>query len=841
MTISKKQKQKALERGISTRTHLPLITWDGNMGRGSMAKTSTFALLSEHEGEQSGLYMATAASLRYKAASSKGHANGNKRRNGPAEGSVFALLSEYSAGLSKMYKSRAASLRQYRGSVPERQAGSQANGNGRHRASAKTSAFALLSDDEGRQSAFYRAIASALREHKIQKDAGRQAGTQILEPEKTEDKKIPADYKDGNGSGQDAAEQAAGTTPMPTAYDRRDEPAPPAGAAIIGTKEPPGDYKESGQQAVGQAGPAITEEPISIGYEPEEDSYQQDAAFIGPEARPAGYEEDDLGADMQIAIEDEASPPPANYIDRQIIPAPGKTRRREAPYSEKRQERTEDDDYDSRPWEEGEEDDYVLNDMKSDGVRTYLRQIGRTPLLTPDEERKLAMEIEAAASEEAKTAKRNELAVPNLRLVVSVAKRYQGQGLHLLDLIQEGNIGLMKATEKFDYTKGFKFSSYATWWIRQAITKGIADKGRTIRIPAHKRELMRKIYKAIDGHKEAYETLPSEDEIYNALVSQDPELGKSKHLRKNVRKTLKIMLSPDTRSYDRNAEDDDDERPLETFLSDTKTPPQEEVMNMEFLKSKLIATLDKLTSREKHVMVLRYGLWEKEYKVNKPHTLKEAGEIIGLTRERIRQIQFRVIDRLRAILPKMLSEEELEACHRHYGFWGRDTGRPVAEAGQTGAHAIDLLRHSLPEKEAERPAAEDDEAQVRIIDLRDPDHAAGRDASEHSLDGREATESDAGRKPAANYLERHKPPAEKLIAGLRRLPEEQEEILRYRYGLWHLKKGSKYPGLTAEQTARMLDLSTENIRQIEKEALEGLEVHYEGGDLKELHELLGID
>ncbi|MBI2675557.1 MAG: sigma-70 family RNA polymerase sigma factor [Candidatus Aenigmarchaeota archaeon] len=756
-----------------------------------------------------------------------------KRRNTAAT-STYTLLSEHEGELSESYTAIAASVRRYKAANSNRKADTLTNGNIRRRGSADASTFDLLSEHEGKQSAFYRAIASSLKEHGIQKDAKRQAGVQTAEPGAAGDKGIPVDYKDSTGPGQATAEHAAATESLPAGYGERDDSAPPAGTAIIGTEVPPEYYKESGagQQAAGQAGPARDTEPIPASYEPEEDLGQQDVTFIGPEARPAGYDTEDdadLETDLQIPLREHATPSAADkYIGIPITPTSRRIRSREAPYSRPLEEREEDET----------DDDYVLSDMKSDGVRTYLQQIGRTPLLSPEEEKRLAMEIEADGTPEGKKSKKDKLANANLRLVVSIAKRYQGYGLQLLDLIQEGNMGLMKAVDKFDYTKGYKFSTYATWWIRQALSRAVADTGRTIRIPTHVHELMRRIRIAIDGHVAAYGAPPSEDEIASALKSKYPELAKSETLNDNIKQALEIMQHP-TSSYDNIAEASDKEEPLEIFLQDKRIIPVEDMMEKQFLDENLMEAIERLTPREKKILVLRYGIDEKEYKVRRTHTLTEVAGKFDLSKERIRQIQIKAEKKLKVFLSRDLSRKDLEFLGCHYGFWDKEEEIPIEETSQTGARVIDLQdrgQHAAGDVVRQQPTTEISSNFKQVWGrYKDGEIARTQPPAE-----RESIEHDASRKSSGKYFNRQKSPSERLIGGLRKLPEEQEEILRYRYGLWHLKTGSKHPGLTVEQTARMVDLSVEDIIRIEKEALEGLESHYQG-DLGELHELLRLD
>ncbi|USS87394.1 RNA polymerase sigma factor RpoD [Fructilactobacillus hinvesii] len=260
----------------------------------------------------------------------------------------------------------------------------------------------------------------------------------------------------------------------------------------------------------------------------------------------------------------------------------------------------------------------------NDPVRMYLKEIGRVPLLTADEEVQLALRIEEG-DEEAK----QELAEANLRLVVSIAKRYVGRGMQFLDLIQEGNMGLMKAVEKFDYRKGFKFSTYATWWIRQAITRAIADQARTIRIPVH---MVETINKLIRVQRQLLQDLGREPLPMEIGAEMDMPTSK-------VRNILKISQEPVSLETPIGEEDDSH---LGDFIEDKEATSPEDHASYELLKEQLEGVLDTLTDREENVLRLRFGLDD-----GRTRTLEEVGKVFGVTRERIRQIEAKALRKLR--------------------------------------------------------------------------------------------------------------------------------------------------------------------------------------------------
>jgi len=260
-----------------------------------------------------------------------------------------------------------------------------------------------------------------------------------------------------------------------------------------------------------------------------------------------------------------------------------------------------------------------------DLVKTYLQEIGKVPLLTREEEVELAKRIEQG-DERA----REKMALANLRLVVSIAKRYKGLGLPLLDLIQEGNIGLMKAVEKFDWTKGYKFSTYATWWIRQAISRSLADKSRTIRIPAHIIEAIRKLYKLEEEHVQEHGVPPSLEELAEKL---DLPLGEIERVKK---------ASQYTSSLERPVGEDGDA--LEDFISNDEAPSPVREAFTALQKEELFQALSRLEYRERRILELRYGLYD-----NRTRTLEDVGKEFNISRERVRQIEKEALEKLRAM------------------------------------------------------------------------------------------------------------------------------------------------------------------------------------------------
>ncbi len=279
--------------------------------------------------------------------------------------------------------------------------------------------------------------------------------------------------------------------------------------------------------------------------------------------------------------------------------------------------------------EDGEElmteDQTYLDDIADDSVRLYLREIGKIPLLNAEEELELAKRV-AAGDKDAK----DKMAEANMRLVVSIAKRYVGRGLDLLDLIQEGNTGLLRAVEKFDHAKGFKFSTYATWWIRQAITRAIADQARTIRIPVHMVETINKLLRTQRRLTQELNREPSNEEIAAAM---DIEVDKVEHIMK---------IKQDISSLDASIRDDEEESVLADFIEDEDTISPEESATNQLLKEQVKGMLGALTEREQKILKLRFGLED-----GKQHTLEEVGQEFSVTRERIRQIEAKALAKLR--------------------------------------------------------------------------------------------------------------------------------------------------------------------------------------------------
>ena len=279
--------------------------------------------------------------------------------------------------------------------------------------------------------------------------------------------------------------------------------------------------------------------------------------------------------------------------------------------------------------EEGEEavveDNAYFDDIADDSVRLYLREIGKIPLLTAEEELALAHKV-VAGDKRAK----DKMAEANMRLVVSIAKRYSGRGLDFLDLIQEGNTGLLRAVEKFDPDKGFKFSTYATWWIRQAITRAIADQARTIRIPVHMVETINKLLRTQRRLTQELNREPTNEEIAAAM-----EIGVDK-----VEHIMKIKQ--DISSLDASVRDDEEDSVLGDFIEDEEAVSPEESATGQLLKEQVKQILGTLTEREQKILKLRFGLED-----GKSHTLEEVGQEFSVTRERIRQIEAKALAKLR--------------------------------------------------------------------------------------------------------------------------------------------------------------------------------------------------
>jgi len=270
-------------------------------------------------------------------------------------------------------------------------------------------------------------------------------------------------------------------------------------------------------------------------------------------------------------------------------------------------------------------DDYVAIE---DPIKMYLKEIGKIPLLSVDEEMNLAKKI-CAPDENVRIEARKKMAESNLRLVVSIAKRYMGRGMQLLDLIQEGNLGLLRAVEKFDYQKGFKFSTYATWWIRQAITRSIADQARTIRIPVHMVETINRLIKV---QRKLVQELGREPKPIEVAKVMGIPVAK-------VREIMSFALEPV--SMETPIGDEDDSH-LGDFLQDANAKvPVNFAMDV-LLHDQLMEVIKSLTEREQKVILLRFGLED-----GKPRTLEEVGKVFGITRERIRQIEAKALRKLR--------------------------------------------------------------------------------------------------------------------------------------------------------------------------------------------------
>jgi RNA polymerase primary sigma factor len=271
------------------------------------------------------------------------------------------------------------------------------------------------------------------------------------------------------------------------------------------------------------------------------------------------------------------------------------------------------------------DDTSYLDDIADDSVRLYLREIGKIPLLTAEEELALAQRV-VKGDKRAK----DQMAEANMRLVVSIAKRYVGRGLDLLDLIQEGNTGLLRAVEKFDPDRGFKFSTYATWWIRQAITRAIADQARTIRIPVHMVETINKLLRTQRRLTQELNREPTNEEIAAAM---EMEVDKVEHIMK---------IKQDISSLDASVRDDEEDSVLGDFIEDEDQKTPSESASEQLLKEQVKKILGTLTEREQKILKLRFGLED-----GKSHTLEEVGQEFSVTRERIRQIEAKALAKLR--------------------------------------------------------------------------------------------------------------------------------------------------------------------------------------------------
>ena len=293
-----------------------------------------------------------------------------------------------------------------------------------------------------------------------------------------------------------------------------------------------------------------------------------------------------------------------------------------------------DEEPDAEELEEDEAEDVDLlsqeqyfDDASDDSVRLYLREIGKIPLLTAEEELALAQRVVAGE----KRAK-DKMAEANMRLVVSIAKRYSGRGLDFLDLIQEGNTGLLRAVEKFDPDKGFKFSTYATWWIRQAITRAIADQARTIRIPVHMVETINKLLRTQRRMTQELNREPSIEELAKEL-EMEPE---------KVEYVMKIKQDITSLDAGVGRDGDDEDSVLKDFIEDEDSATPEESASSQLLKEQVQAVLSTLSDREQKIIKMRFGLEN-----GKSHTLEEVGQEFAVTRERIRQIEAKALAKLR--------------------------------------------------------------------------------------------------------------------------------------------------------------------------------------------------
>ena len=287
--------------------------------------------------------------------------------------------------------------------------------------------------------------------------------------------------------------------------------------------------------------------------------------------------------------------------------------------------------------EEGEEDFSIdlesatYDEVADDSVKLYLREIGKIPLLTAEEEYELAQKIINGTEKEKKKAK-DKMAESNMRLVVSIAKRYSGRGLDFLDLIQEGNTGLLRAVEKFDPDKGFKFSTYATWWIRQAITRAIADQARTIRIPVHMVETINKVLRTQRRLTQELNREPSTEEIAKAM-GMEPE---------KIEYVMKIKQDIASLDASVGRDGDDDDSSLGDFIEDEDRISPEDSAATQLLKEQIASILSTLSDREQKIIKMRFGIGG-----GKSHTLEEVGAEFSVTRERIRQIEAKALAKLR--------------------------------------------------------------------------------------------------------------------------------------------------------------------------------------------------
>lgn len=277
-----------------------------------------------------------------------------------------------------------------------------------------------------------------------------------------------------------------------------------------------------------------------------------------------------------------------------------------------------------------------FDDISDDSVRLHLREIGKIPLLTADEEFALAQRV-VKGDKRAK----DKMAEANMRLVVSIAKRYSGRGLDFLDLIQEGHTGLLRAVEKFDPDKGFKFSTYATWWIRQAITRAIADQARTIRIPVHMVETINKLLRTQRRMTQELNREPTNEELAQELFGEEKNMTKEQRVNK-VEYIMKIKQDISSLDAGVGRDGEDEDSVLGDFIEDEDSATPEESASSQLLKEQVRGVLSALSEREQKIIKMRFGLEN-----GKSHTLEEVGQEFAVTRERIRQIEAKALAKLR--------------------------------------------------------------------------------------------------------------------------------------------------------------------------------------------------
>ncbi|RWZ79004.1 MAG: RNA polymerase sigma factor RpoD [Candidatus Chaera renei] len=317
------------------------------------------------------------------------------------------------------------------------------------------------------------------------------------------------------------------------------------------------------------------------------------------------------------------APPPGD--DDAVILPPARADDADLPLDEVAEPAPE--ELEEETWHDDSGDEPFYDEISDDSVRLYLREIGKIPLLKPDEELALAYRVKAGEKEA-----KDKMAEANMRLVVSIAKRYSGRGLDFLDLIQEGNSGLLRAVEKFDPDKGFKFSTYATWWIRQAITRAIADQARTIRIPVHMVETINKLLRTQRRLTQELNREPTNEEVAAAM---EMDVEKVEYVMK-----IKQEISSLDAGVGRDGEDEDSV--LGDFIEDEDAASPEESASSQLLKEQVQRLLGSLTEREQKILKMRFGLED-----GKSHTLEEVGQEFSVTRERIRQIEAKALAKLR--------------------------------------------------------------------------------------------------------------------------------------------------------------------------------------------------